>query len=97
MEEWHILSVQLWDSFPNKRHQDCLMPTAKSLSSALTYYVLFHTSTRCQCTSLYVTSFTKPSPAFVMQATNTGVSKLGTRLLRSNNAAGKIASSELSY
>ena len=34
---------------------------------------LLHTSTQPPPTSLHVTSFTRPSPALVLQATNAGV------------------------
>ena len=38
---------------------------------------LLHTSTQSPGTSLYVTSFTKPFPLLVLQATDTKVKKLG--------------------
>ena len=42
---------------------------------------LLHTSTQRPSTSLHVTSFTKPSPALVLQATNTGVRRPGNKAI----------------
>ena len=69
-----------------KRHQDCLMsstqsfygPCLQSVAHSLTCCFsgnvpLLHTS-RCHTTWL---SFTRPSPALVLQATNTGVRRPG--------------------
>ena len=43
---------------------------------------LLHTSTQRPPSSLHLTSFTRPSPALVLQATNTGVRRPGNEVRR---------------
>jgi len=84
VKEWHIPSVQQL-SESKKRSLDCLMSSAQSfyglcLWSVAHLFAVFlgmcHSST-CpgnHCTWL---SFTRPRPALVLQATNTGVRRPG--------------------
>ena len=54
-----------------------------AISNALTYLqfsgdvAFLDTSTECSGTSLHMISFTRPPPALVLQATNTGVRRPG--------------------
>ena len=94
VEEWHISSVE--PSELNNRHQDCLMSSTQSSHGPCLRSVVH--SLTCGFSGnvpllLHVISFTTPSPALVLQATNTRVrrpgykarNKLGAWLANNNN------------
>jgi len=94
-----FFTTMKWLSEPKKCHQECLMSSAQSLHGPCLQSIvhsltcgysrnvpLLHTFTQCQGTSLHVISFSRPSPALVMQAMTTGSRRPGyeARLININ-------------
>ena len=82
VEEWHIPSVQLCMkqlSESKKHRQDCLMSSAQSFYGPCLQLVV-HFLTCCFSRDVPLlhlqVSFTRPSPALVLQATNAGARRL---------------------